>query len=84
VPAQVDRFGDEPGLCCSVLGNAWKVLRCAECGREAETEVEAQGWLPDLTTHEEGADEATAAVAVYCPECAEREFGEASDFVSHR
>ena len=65
-----------------MLGNVRKVLRCAECGREAETEFEAHGWRPDLTTREEGAEEATAAVAVYCPECAEREFGEVSDPVS--
>jgi DNA-directed RNA polymerase subunit RPC12/RpoP len=44
-------------------------LRCAECGRE-QTAGEL-GWKAYLTTDEDEPAEAS----VYCPECAEGEFG---------
>jgi hypothetical protein len=45
-------------------------LRCFECGRrQAESE---RGWRAYPTVDE---DDPTEAV-VYCPECAEREFGD--------
>lgn len=49
-------------------------FRCVECGRAFESEVEAHGWraylVPELKDDDEPED-----FAVYCPECAEREFG---------
>jgi hypothetical protein len=52
-------------------------LTCEECGREAETVGEALRWRAYLTAaiEEEGEGE---GVAVYCPDCAQREF-ESSD-----
>jgi DNA-directed RNA polymerase subunit RPC12/RpoP len=44
--------------------------RCAECGRE-QTASE-RGWRAYLATDEEEPAEAV----LYCPECAEREFGD--------
>ena len=44
-------------------------LDCIECGREEASDE--RGWKAYLTTDE---DEAAEAV-VYCPDCAEREFG---------
>jgi hypothetical protein len=54
------------------------MLRCEECGRRAETNVEAHGWRVYLTANydDEEAESAPDDFAVYCPECAEREFGE--------
>ena len=49
---------------------ATEPLRCVECGR-VQTAAGARGWRAYLTTDE---DEPAEAV-VYCPECAEREFG---------
>jgi DNA-directed RNA polymerase subunit RPC12/RpoP len=41
------------------------MLRCVECGKEAtDSAIEWRGYLTDD-------DE----VAIYCPDCAEREFG---------
>jgi hypothetical protein len=42
-------------------------LQCVECGRVSREDE--RGWTARLTDDE---------VAVYCPECAEREFGEVS------
>ena len=54
------------------------MLRCEECGRRAESEVKAHGWRAYLTVEAdvEEADTAPDGLVVYCPECAEREFGE--------
>jgi hypothetical protein len=61
------------------------MLRCEECGREARTAKHSRGWRAVLTTELADADaeetghardgEEVPAVALYCPECAEREFG---------
>jgi hypothetical protein len=59
------------------------MLRCDECGGEARTAEEALGWRAflaaagpseqdDVTGHDY--DE-TPIVTLYCPECANREFG---------
>jgi hypothetical protein len=48
------------------------MLRCEECGRTAETEAEALGWQAYVTVEK---DDEPPEVAVYCRECAEREFG---------
>ena len=45
-------------------------LTCVECGRVHQAPV-ARGWRAYLTVDE---DESAEAI-VYCPECAEREFG---------
>jgi hypothetical protein len=47
------------------------MLRCAECGDE--TEADARGWQARLVG---GVDDEPEEVAVFCPKCAEREFGE--------
>jgi hypothetical protein len=47
---------------------------CEECGREAETAGEALRWRALLTAAIEEEGEGVG-VAVYCPDCAEREFG---------
>ncbi len=41
------------------------VLACAECGKQSEGG--ARGWRAPLTVDDEA--------VVYCPECAEEEFG---------
>ena len=48
------------------------LLICEECGRQAD--VEAAGWR---IYHVEDTEEPGAPhiIVVYCPECAEREFG---------
>lgn len=54
------------------------MLRCEECGRRAETPEEARRWRAYLTAPaaaEEDEVEGHAGLAVYCDECAEREFG---------
>jgi DNA-directed RNA polymerase subunit RPC12/RpoP len=45
-------------------------LVCVECGRE--TTAPEKGWQAVLA----GGVEDELEVAVYCPDCAEREFGE--------
>jgi DNA-directed RNA polymerase subunit RPC12/RpoP len=46
------------------------VPKCVECGREKS--AGERGWKAYLTADEEEPAEAV----VYCPECAEREFGD--------
>ena len=46
------------------------MLRCEECGAEAAEE--SRGWRA-LLAHDVEAD--ADCVGVFCPECAEREFG---------
>ena len=52
------------------------MLRCEECGKQVSTGVEAHGWRAYLTHAE--ADE-IREVVIYCPHCAQREFGEDED-----
>ena len=51
------------------------MLRCEECGREATNVEESRGWRALQGTGED----AETTVTVYCPVCAEREFGQAED-----
>ena len=53
-----------------VTGEAAEPLRCVECGR-VQTAPVARGWRAYLTVD----DDEPAEAVVYCPECAEREFG---------
>jgi hypothetical protein len=56
-----------------VIGRyARDVLRCVECGAETEA---GERWLAYLTVDDEA--------VVYCPECAEREFGPNSTSLDH-
>jgi len=50
-----------------------QTLRCAACGNEAAKD--ATGWRAVLTVGDEDEEE-VEEVAVFCPECAEREFGD--------
>lgn len=50
-----------------------ELLVCVECGIEAPPD--ARGWRAGLTVGDEGAEE-VEGVAVFCPECAAREFGD--------
>jgi hypothetical protein len=45
-------------------------IRCAECGREDDPEE--RGWKACLGDADDGGDE----VLAFCPQCAEREFGD--------
>jgi hypothetical protein len=47
------------------------MLRCIECG--AEERETAAGWRAMIAEDPEGVEE--PEVAIYCPACAEREFG---------
>jgi hypothetical protein len=62
------------------------MLRCEECAKEARTMVEARGWqafvsaeavseYDEVSGHQLG--EEVPILAVYCADCAEREFGRA-------
>ena len=46
------------------------MLRCVECGTESDT---AWRWVAYVL--EDPEDEVDPEVALYCPDCAEREFG---------
>ena len=48
------------------------MLRCAECLRKTEGRGFAQGWRAYPTLEPDG----TEGVAVFCPDCAQREFGD--------
>jgi hypothetical protein len=50
-------------------------VRCQECGREAEVEAHAAGWVAYRVDLPDDPDE--PEVIVFCPECARREFGDA-------
>jgi hypothetical protein len=58
------------GNAAPATGEATEPLRCVECDR-VQTDPVARGWRAYLTVDE---DEPAEAI-VYCPECAEREFG---------
>jgi hypothetical protein len=56
------------------------MLRCEECGREVRASEDARGWRAVLTSEPADdlrghADDEVRGVAIYCPQCAEREFG---------
>ena len=53
--------------------NCGPMLNCEECATQAATAEEALRWRAYLTAVVEDED---GEVAVYCPECADREFGE--------
>ena len=50
-------------------------MQCDECGREAD--VEAHGWKAFVTRYAAVEETEHPQLALYCPECAEREFGDA-------
>jgi hypothetical protein len=54
-------------------GSNLAALTCEECGREAETVGEALRWRAYQTAADEEEGEGKG-VAVYCPDCAQREF----------
>jgi hypothetical protein len=58
------------GAVAGVEPDQVELLRCVECGRPQPSNV-ARGWKAYLTADEDKPAEAL----VYCPECAEREFG---------
>jgi hypothetical protein len=63
--------GDDPGeVAVHARGSQQPQPRCIECGREQPPDE--RGWKAYLTVDE---DEPAEAV-VYCPDCAQREFGE--------
>ena len=48
-------------------------IRCIECGRVAPKQAHAKGWRAYIVDDPDEPEE--MEVAVYCPECGEREFG---------
>jgi hypothetical protein len=55
----------------------WPMLNCEECATQPATVEEALRWRAYLiAVVEDDGDEEVAEVAVYCPECADREFGD--------
>ena len=48
------------------------MLNCEECAKQPATAEEARRWRAYLIAVVDDGDQ---AVAVYCPECADREFG---------
>jgi hypothetical protein len=53
------------------------VLRCEECGVVSE---EARDWIALLVEDDEEEPDVPASVAMYCPVCADREFGKQRRF----
>ena len=57
--------------------NCGPMLNCEECATQPATVEEALRWRAYLVAVvEDESDEEVAEVAVYCPECADREFGD--------
>jgi hypothetical protein len=57
--------------------NCGPMLNCEECATQPATVEEALRWRAYLVSvMEDEGDEEVAEVAVYCPECADREFGD--------
>jgi hypothetical protein len=54
--------------------NCGPMLNCEECATQPATVEEALRWRAYLVSVME--DEGDEEVAVYCPECADREFGD--------
>ena len=48
------------------------MLRCVECGRSKAPDVPAEAWRAYATFEPDGTED----VAVFCPDCAQREFGD--------
>jgi hypothetical protein len=57
-------------------------MQCEECGRDAD--VEAHGWRAFVTHYPTAEEAEDPQLALYCPECAEREFGHTEDELSDR
>jgi hypothetical protein len=55
-------------------------MQCDECGREAD--VEAHGWKAFVTRYATAEETDHPQLALYCPDCAEREFGNAGEDVA--
>jgi hypothetical protein len=53
------------------VGRAETLLRCVECGLESDQL--AEGWRACLAPDKE--EEPEGEIFMFCPECAEREFG---------
>jgi hypothetical protein len=51
-------------------------LTCEERGRKAETAAESRRWRALHADDSQNAGDQAVIVAVYCPECADREFPE--------
>ena len=51
------------------------MLKCEECGARATTPEQARHWRAYLSRLERNGSEDAKVVVVYCPRCAEREFG---------
>jgi hypothetical protein len=54
-------------------GEPGRPLVCVECRREQRHGE--RGWRSNLTTDRDEPDYKPAEAIVYCPDCAEREFG---------
>ncbi len=54
------------------------MLRCDECGRELQGEVEAHGWKAFIVVADHEPE-----IAVFCPVCSDREFGAAAHECEH-
>ena len=52
----------------------WPMLNCEVCATQPATVEEARRWRAYLSAVVE--DKGDEEVAVYCPECADREFGD--------
>jgi hypothetical protein len=48
-------------------------VRCEECGEEPDVQAHAAGWVAYLVDLADDPDE--PEILVYCPACAQREFG---------
>jgi hypothetical protein len=56
--------------------NCGPMLNCEECATQPATVEEALRWRAYLVSVVDEGDEEIAEVAVYCPECADLEFGD--------
>ena len=55
------------------IGDTREPLSCEECEATADVDVEAHGWRAFIVLLEE---DQPAELAIYCPACAAREFGD--------
>ena len=58
----------------------WPMLNCEECATQPATVEEARRWRAYLIAV---ADNGYEELAVYCPECADREFGDRGRLDQH-
>jgi hypothetical protein len=56
--------------------NCGPMLNCEECATQPATVEEALRWRAYLVSVVDEGDKEIAEVAVYCPECADLEFGD--------